>query len=251
MGFPPLDREFLTAARDQDRASALEQQMQATGVVMGVLDEHQVSSILALALARIHKQGKSAEEKRKQSTRDLLQIALLEYVERLNSEIAEFEAGFAERFGDAWREEIALRVFGEEQVPRQRPDESIEDYRKRLERELVEQMLNPDGSIKDRYKNDPGLRPFAEWAQKINNRNAAVAIASDLADPETTSEQTVQLLQELENRRNAEQTIYAARALEGHEEQTGAVLDIDDNSRDSAGSKEQSASSHEFLKPIS
>ena len=249
MGFPPLDREFLTAAKGQDRASVLEQHMQATGVVMGVLDEHQVSSILALALARIYKQGKSAEEKRKQSTRDLLQIVLLEYIDTLNTEIAELEAGFAERFGDAWREEIALRVFGEEDVPRQRPGESVEDYRKRLERALVEQMLNPDGSIKDRYKNDPELRHYAEWAQKIYNRNAALARASDLSDPQASSQQTRKMLQKLEDLQDSEQTTYAARALDGHESAKESVLKVDSDIEIAATGEEQSSQAQSFLKP--
>lgn len=250
MGFPPLDHHFADAAQERDKAATLEHHNQAQSVAMGLLDETQLSTTLAIALARSKTQNNRKGKEQRQSTRDLLHRALMEYIDRLNREIAELEAGFEVEFGDAWREEIALRIFGEDDISQQRPGESIEDYRERLEKALIDEMLNPDGSIKDKYKEHPALGKYAQWAQKIYNRDAALAIANDLRDSATTHEQVQQMLQRLEEARNAEQNTYTARALDGHEEQKEAVLAIDDGLDDDSGSKQQSDFADSFMKPI-
>ena len=241
MGFPPYDQHFADAARDIEKSKTLAEHNQAQAVAMGTLDETQLSTILALALARAKTRDSRKEQEQRQTTRELLQQALIDYMDRLNREIAEIEAGFELRFGDAWREEIALRVFGADDIPQQLPGESIEDYRERLQERLVEEMLNPDGSIKAKYKNDPELRKYAEWAQKIYNRDAALAIANDLKDPATTHEQTREALRRLEDARSSEQNTYAARALEGSEYEKQAVLNTDDNLDDDRGTAARSS----------
>ena len=241
MGFPDVSDHFINAVHHTEKLKEFDQQMQATSVAMGALDESQVSGILASALAQIKKQHSSQEEKRKQTTQDILNQALLNYIDDLNRDIAGMEAGFAAQYGDAWREQIALRILGEDDIPQQRADETIEQYRERLEKLLVEELLNEDGSIKDQYKNDPELNKYAEWAQKIYNRNAALAL---------TNEQTQEMVDVLERQKNSEQNNYAADALEGNEEKQKAVLNVDKNHRHANGDNEQSNFDNSFLKPI-
>jgi hypothetical protein len=251
MGFPPYADHFVDAANAKERSKIFEQQMQATSVAMGTLDESQVSGILARALAQL-KSGKGENVNQKKSTRDLLHQILLDYIRDINRDITALEKGFEAEFGDAWREEIALRIYDEDEIPKQRPDETIDDYRARLEKELVDKMLNPDGSIKDKYKNDPQLRKYAEWAQKIHNRDIALSLASELKNPSTTHEQAQALIQQLEEVKSTEQNTYAARALDGHEQEKQAVLSVDDvnDDRQTVDVRSEQAAST-FLSPLS
>jgi hypothetical protein len=122
---------------------------------MGTLGESQVSGILARAMAQVRSNGSDGSNKRKQSTQDILQQALLDYIRDINIDIAALARIFEAEFGDAWREEIALRVFDEDKIPRQRPDESVKDYRARLEKELAEKMINPTVRSKRNIKTTP------------------------------------------------------------------------------------------------
>lgn len=251
MSFPPFDMDFVNAVHHAEQGRVYEQQVQATSVAMGTLDEYQVSGIVALALAKLKSGGRgSLSGKREQSTRDLLQQALLDYIDDLNQDIALLQTGFEAQFGDAWREEIALRVFGPDEIPQQREGESIEKYRKRLEKELVAKMLNPDGTAKDEYLNDPNLRKYAEWAQKIRNRDVAQALANKLSDPSTTPQQGQEIMQRIEIERNSELINSVADALEGQEDQKSQVLVKDDSLDDASGLSEQSRFAQDFAKPI-
>lgn len=251
MGFPPFDTDFVNAVHHAERDRAHEQQVQATSVAMGTLDKDQVSGIVARALAKLKSGGKdSVSAKREQSTRDLLQQALLDYIDDLKRDIVRLEAGFEAQYGDAWREEIALRVFGPDEIPQQREGESIEEYRKRLEKELVAKMLNPDGSIKDEYLNDPDLRKYAEWAQKIRNSDVAKALTNELSDPTTTPQQGQDIMQRIETERNSELNNFAADALEGQEDKKSQVLAKDDSLDDASGLSEQSRFAQDFTEPI-
>lgn len=251
MGFPPYAEHFVNATHDKEYANVLEQKIQATSVAMGTLDESQVSGILARALAQVKSNLNDSDNKRKQSTQDILQQALLDFIRDMNRDISALEIGFEAEFGDAWREEISLRVFDEDEIPRQRPDESVEDYRARLEKELVEKMINTDGSIKDKYKNDPELRKYAEWAQKIHNRDAAQRLANEFKNPSITNQQANLLIQQLEEAKNAEQNMYAADDLEGHKDKQGAILNVESNQRDNAGLDDKHNHAQGFLTPIS
>jgi len=248
MGCPPCKDHFINAVHNREHAKVLEQQVQATSVAMGTLDESQVSGLIARTLAKLKSNGDSTDATRERSTRDLLQQALLDYIDDLNRDIANIEAGFAKQFGDAWREEIALRVFGPDEIPQQREGESIEDYRKRLEKELIAKMLNPDGTIKDEYLNDPELRKYAEWAQQRHNRAKALGFTNTLHDPTTTPAQTQEIIEQIEHATNSEINNYAADALQGHEAQK-MILAADDNIKDAEGSKDYSAYADSFGQP--
>jgi len=251
MGFPPFRNEFLNATHHAEKSRVFDQQMQTTSVAMGTLDEDQVSGILARALSRI-KAGRGNNDHKNRRYRDIVQQALLDHINDLNRDIANMEAAFHAAFGDAWREQLALRIFDENDIPRQNAGESIEDYRKRLERDLMENLLNDSGSIKAQYQNDPDLHQYAQWAQKIHNRDAAQMIASGLSNSGVTHAQTQEILDKLETAANAEQNIYTARALEGHEAQKEAVLERSDSSFDSDTLEKRSNNAAiNFLNPAS
>lgn len=250
MGFPPYTNHFVNAVHHLHNAQVLEQQMQATSVAMGTLDESQISSILALAMAFIKNQPASEKEKREQSTRDILQQALVQHIKNLARQIENLEAGFRDQHGDAWREHIANKILDADEIPQQRPGETIDEYRQRLEKRLVEEMLNPDGSIKDKYKDDPEYRKYAQWAQKIYHRDIAQAIANDLKNPATTHQQTYEILDRLEKARNSEVNLSTADQLDGHEAKQDAVLNVDDNNRDNAGLDDYSTFASSFGQPL-
>lgn len=217
--------------------------------LMGNLDESQVSSINTLAMINIKKQQISEKEKREQASRHLLLQSLYDHIEDMNERIADMEATFEAQFGDAWREEIAMRVLGPDEFPLQESDESILDYRERLQERLVEEMLEADGSIKPQYLNEPELSKYAEWAQTRHNRDEALEHARTLENYPADSPQAQQVINTIEEQQNSELNTFIARNLDGHEEQKQAVLDVDANNRYNNGSEELSNFAQSFMKP--
>lgn len=250
MSFPPMQSDFYKAVAEKENANVFDQQMQAQSVAVGNLALDQVSGIIALAMAQIRRNHATDQEKKERSMRDILQQALQQYIENLTHDIANIEAGFKAEFGDAWREEIALRIFNEDNIPQQRSGESIGEYRKRLEQALIEEMLNDDGTIKQRYSDDPALAKYAEWAQKNYNLDAAQEKANDLASRPIEHPQTKMMLNDLDEKANAELNTYTARLLHDNEEQKQAVTSVDDAQYDKNGSADYSGFANSFGKPI-
>lgn len=249
MSAPLINEDFTKASENKNKAFVLDQQMQAKSVAMGNLAPDQISGIIANALAIIQKQRSNENEKREQRTRDMLQLALLSYMDNLRSDIANLEATFHAEFGDAWREELALRILGEDDIPQQQNGETIEQYRERLEQALIQEMLNDDGTIKHHYANNPDLAKYAEWAQKNYNLDTAQDRANDLASRSIDHPQTKLMLDELDKKANVEITLATADKLENHQEHQNAVLNIDDNNRDINGLEIQADTALAFLKP--
>jgi len=221
-----------------------EQHHEAQALMMGNLSDDQVLSVKARAIAHNTQHAQSEREKRKQQTYDLLIQSLYQQIDQLNRDIANMEAGFEAEFGDAWREEIALRILSPDDFPQQMKDENLADYRERLEEQLVDEMLNPDGTIKEKYKNDPQMVKYAEWAQSVYNRDKAVEMANDIeTDPNSPA------IQQLEQKRNSDLTLNVADQLEGHEKQAD-VLKTDNELYVDATHNQQANFSNDFLKPI-
>lgn len=154
-----LEREGRTAEGQPSLAD------QVRGLQMGTLDVKDVSNANALGAAGQHillKEKLKADRER--ATSDALFYALLD---QLRDEIDALEAQFRNRFGDAWREEVALRVLDE--IPERGEGETIEAYRERLEKELIEEMIDQNtGEIKPEYRDhkDEDIKRAAQWAQK-------------------------------------------------------------------------------------
>lgn len=246
---PLIDTFSAAVANEVLHVQKLEQQTENAAALSGTLPEEHISSIMARALAKRVKDEQKNKKDAKRFIDDILYQALLDHIEQLNQEIAEAEAALAAKHGDAWREELALTILDEDEIPLQKEGESIEDYRERLGETLVAEMLHDDGTIKDKYKNDPAMRDYAEWAQMVYHRDLAVEIANDLKGREVSHPQSQRLLDELEERRNSEINLNTANELEGHEAQKDAVMAVDDNNRLAKGEAEQAFASGDFMQP--
>jgi hypothetical protein len=109
-------------------------------------------------------------------------------------------------------------------------------------------MLNPDGSIKDKYKNDPELRKYAEWAQKTHNRDTAQQMVNGMEGLSVEHPQVREIIDRFEEMKNSELNTYAARTLES-EAQKEAVLKVDGEGHEQTGQSSQSAHSNAFFTP--
>ncbi|WP_143742955.1 hypothetical protein [Maricaulis sp. W15] len=66
----------------------------------------------------------------------------------------------------------------------------MEDYRARLEDELIERMIDPEtGQIRPEYANDPELSQYAEWAQARYDARVVDNAIDVLNDPNSTPEE--------------------------------------------------------------
>ena len=246
---PLIDTFSAAVANEALHVKKLEQQTENVAALSGSLPEEHISSIMARALAKRVKDEQKNKKDAKRFIDDILFQALLDHIEQLNREIKAAEAELAAKHGDAWREELALKILDEDEIPLQKEGESIENYRERLGETLAAEMLNEDGTIKDQYKNDPAMRDYAEWAQMVYHRDLAVDIANDLKGREVSHPQSQRLLDELEARRNSEINLNAANELEGHEAQKDAVLGVEDNNRLAKGEADQEIASTSFMEP--
>ena len=147
------------------------------------------------AARQIAGEAQSAEEKeRKERTdRQLLLISLDEaraFADQRGADADRYERGFEAEFGDAWREEIANRVMDPDEIPERQPGESMEDYRARLEDELIERMIDPEtGAIRPEYANNPEFSDYAQWALARHEEREARTYIEQRSDPNLTPEQ--------------------------------------------------------------
>jgi len=140
------------------------------------------------------KQLQDSEKRRKEQTETQMLLATLDqaraFADQRGRDADRFEDGFEERFGDAWREEIANRVMEPDDVPQRMDGESIEDYRARLEDELIETMIDPEtGEIRPEYADNPEHAEYAEWAKARYDEREARAYIERRSDPNLTPEQ--------------------------------------------------------------
>ncbi|OLF71416.1 hypothetical protein AWH62_12785 [Maricaulis sp. W15] len=138
--------------------------------------------------------ARDGEKERKERTDRAVLLDTLnsaqEFADRRAADAAALEDVFEARFGDAWREEIALRVMDADDIPERRPGESIEDYRERLTDELIEQIIDPEtGQIRPEYANDPEMSEYAEWALARHQEREARAYIERRSDPNLTPEE--------------------------------------------------------------
>ncbi|MFQ3244122.1 MAG: hypothetical protein ACI9SP_000747 [Arenicella sp.] len=175
-----------------------------------------------------HPDSQEAKDKKLRDFIDLVDLANA-FIEQLRQDIEELEAGFRARYGDAWREKLALKILDPDEIPQRREGESIEDYRQRLEPILTDRMLDADGSIKPQYLNDPELFDYAQWAQKNHHYNLAVGYVRELEDPSTTPERKEEIAEELKQNTDIETINYTDRGLTAESDAQRQVKDITDS----------------------
>ncbi len=186
-----------------------------------------------------HVEKRKAEQRRKARFAELVE-QIRTSIEQMEADIKALEELFQKRDGDAWREKLALKILGEDDIPQQEPGEDISAYRKRLETHLINEMLNTDGSIKAKYKNHPELSDYAEWAQRQFHLNNARAIATELDDVNTSPQRREQILDEMEKRSNDEEMMLTDRESKSVDTQS-SVRDVRDNQHDKVLSQARSS----------
>lgn len=182
---------------------------QLSGSVTGMIERGSAAS---------RNSSKQAEEERKTKERRTAQFVELvgqmrASIERMEADIKKLTASFEKRDGDAWREKLALKILDADAIPQQATGESITAYRKRLEQHLIDEMLNPDGTIKDKYKNknDSKYGDYAEWAQTQFHLNSAKAAVAELEDDGTTTQRKEHILDAMKQRGYTEEMVFADR----------------------------------------
>ncbi len=196
-----------------------------------------IAGMIELGPVASRSQSRQAEEHKTRERRTARFVEWIEQVrvsiERMEADVKRLVASFEKRDGDAWREKLALDILGADDIPQQEADESITAYRKRLEQHLIDEMLNPDGTIKDKYKNDPKYGDYAEWAQKQFHLNSAKAAVAELDDDNTSPQHKEQILDEMKQRGYIEEMTFADRTTQSKNTQS-SVRDIHDDFEDKA-----------------
>lgn len=179
----------------------------------------------------------NSSENQNQETKDRRTARFIELVEQVRANIEQMKASikaledsFQQRHGEEWREKLALKILGEDDIPQRRSGESIEAYRERLEILLIDELLNADGSIKGAYKNHPELGDYAEWAQKQYHLSNAKTLSAEL-DNNTSPKRREQILDEMKQRGYTEEMMLTDREAKSEHTQA-SVRDVLDEQRD-------------------
>lgn len=133
------------------------------------------------------------EKKSKRSADDLFYLALIDRIhddlDALRADIKALEGEFERKYGDAWRESLALEILGDDLFPERSPGESMEDYRERVEKLMIAELLDESGQIKAEYKDHPRYGRPAQWAYQQNIDDIATRNVAVLEDPNASAEQ--------------------------------------------------------------
>lgn len=202
-------------------------------------------------------QNDAEEKKRRKQNSDALETQVLlnsirtaqDIADAAAARAAEAEAGFEEEFGDAWREEIALRVLDPDENPVIREGESIEEYRERVEETLIDEMIDQEtGEIKNEYKNDPEKLRYAQWAQDKFIERRAEAVIEQANEPDAKPEEIEIGLETLETLASKRQAAQAATNMNSPaKSQVDATLRTDtDDLREDAVSVADNSSDNGF-----
>jgi hypothetical protein len=208
---------------------------QLSGSVAGVIERNSVVNT---------SQSRHAEERKSKERKTAQFIELLEQIrasiKQMEIDVKALIASFEKRDGDAWREKLALDILGADDIPQQRSGENINAYRKRLEQHLINEMLNPDGTIRNKYKNDAKYGDYAEWAQKQFHLNSARAVVAKLDDDNTNPQRKEQLLDEMKDRGFIQEMVFADRVSSSLDTQA-SVRDTRDSQHDEMLSRASSS----------
>ncbi len=229
--------------------SQLEQANLVRQVWAGIVDASQISVRVNGVDAAAYAAQVRASEAKASTENHLFLIALndlaaaIDEAEKLADEM---ERSFDEKYGDSWREDLALRILDEDEIPQRLDGESLADYRERVEQALIAEMIDADGEIKEKYKNDPELKDRAEWAKtRYDIRQAEIGaqeLENTYSDPNTT---------DAERRAARESASQASVRLAKHQtddESIVAEMDAEiDTRQDDVSSTKSAAVENNFL----
>ncbi|MCU7848716.1 MAG: hypothetical protein KZQ89_12085 [Candidatus Thiodiazotropha sp. (ex Lucinoma kastoroae)] len=84
------------------------------------------------------KDGKRQKSKDKNTSEFLHILETMQAgIDRLAEAVEQMEANFRQHDGEEWREKLALKILGENDIPQRHEGESMDDYRERIEKLLV------------------------------------------------------------------------------------------------------------------
>ena len=169
-------------AEDYDRHQRAE-----AGLEVGDGNAHQ--SILDAAQDRILRDKKQ----RSRGSRDSMYWfdIIQQQINDMQTLIDGAEGGFAAQYGEDWREQFAMRILDPDIMPQRENGESLAEYRARVEQALMDEMLNPDGTIKSEYKDHPEYGQLAQWAQWKHDQQRAIAFKAELDDPSLSKDERI------------------------------------------------------------
>ncbi|MCP5244904.1 MAG: hypothetical protein H6937_02590 [Burkholderiales bacterium] len=234
---------------DYNRLRQHELSEKETYILQGQLSDS-VSGVMERGAVATNKTTKQAENRQAKERKTAQIIELVEQIradiEQMKARIKALEETFQKRDGDAWREKLALNILDADNIPQQESGETIHDYRKRLEQHLINEMLNPDGTIKGKYKNDPKYSDYAEWAQKQYHLNSAKAAVAELEDDNTSPQRQEQILDEMKERGRSEEMMLADRYIDDKNIQA-SIRNTRDNARDTILQDDKSTARNDFM----
>ena len=194
-----------------------------------------IAGMIELGPVASRTQSRQDEERKTEERRTAQFVQLVDQmrasIERMEADVNRLVSSFEKRDGDAWREKLALNILGADEIPQQEAGESITAYRKRLEQHLINEMLDPDGTIKDKYKNDPKYGDYAEWAQTQFHLNSTKAAVAELDNDDTSPQRKEHILDEMKQRGYIEEITFADRTAQSIDTQA-SVRDIHDDVED-------------------
>ncbi|NQY41374.1 MAG: hypothetical protein HRT80_14895 [Henriciella sp.] len=250
MSFDPLEKEtdFKFISRLQEAKTRAEDFARYSRAQSG-LETGDGSSNQTL-LDGVQQVSGTQQKKNKPSNKDnTLWLDLIQrQIDELQTSINDAERDFAIDNGEEWRELFALRLLDPELMPQRLEDESLEEYRARVEQALIDEPLNDDGSIKDEYKDHPEYGELAQWAQWKHDQQLVQTLNSTLSDPSLSGEQRGNAIREFTESATHERVTQALTTTDENSAEGKAIDAAQDSLEDQALSKSAAVSENAFLR---
>ncbi|MEO1660121.1 MAG: hypothetical protein AAFR51_03975 [Pseudomonadota bacterium] len=159
-----LDRGLSSVFADKAQEQNFEDHQMEIALNQGQLSLGQINRIINDTRVTSDIRDEQAAKSR-DSTNTMLFIALLDQLER---DLAEAIQGhrdyFRDKYGDDYATVLGRPILGDD-MPDRLPGESDEDYNKRVEDALFNEICHPDGSLKDEYKDHPDADRLTQWGK--------------------------------------------------------------------------------------
>jgi len=182
--------------------------------------------------AEIVKKAQEEEKARRE------QMTWLDLLDQLNDQIDWLKEQAANKvreievkYGEDWREQAAHIVFDDpDDIPERADGESMAAYRERLERELIDELYDENGQLKDKFRDhpDPLIRELVELAGYHRELAAAELDRDYVNESGISQEERTKRAQDVTEKATYRQNYINARDEEATPElqtQAGSALD--------------------------
>lgn len=185
--------------------------------------------------------SKQDQTRKKKGMSDALWVDILAQLhdqrDWLDAQANEHREYFADKYGEEWRTILGRSVLDDEEFPDRRPGETLDEYNARIEDAIFTKIANPDGTLKEEYKDHPDADRLAIWAKQrvqsqqidhhIKNINSAETEEElKQATDEATSDATIDQLCTIAAGTKAEAgSVIEAKIKEVHDKQSDQQFD--------------------------